>query len=668
MPNIIVRVKSLANEPENKTPICVNKSVIESIVARLYRTTRLPMMLGIIGPGLECVIKQLFSYIAHTPLQSPLRLHYFIAQASDLNSLAQLCQPFDVIVQQLDDIGISAVAGCHRVIGFDGALSIDVHIGQTIQALKQLTNAEQTFGAWMFSNTQAPKLDHPLAWQLARLSDDDASVILAASPNGSLSASMQQQLSNVTQLCGFRLLQWPLEPLSEMTLLSHPDPVSLDIAKKERAALRYQQQQTFAYNPLKSATEGNTAIIGGGVASGCLALSLAERGQALTLFCMDNAPGQQASGNKQGAIYPLLTPEDGPLSQFFLQGYLFSRQRINTLVKQGYNINHDFCGVLQTGHDARSAKRLHKIITARAWADAIAKPLTGAQASAIAGIEIGIDAIYYPLGGWVNPQQLTTAAIEQATTLSDVTCHFNTQVTAIERRNEQWYINAQVGNKQQAFGPFANLVLANGRHLTDFSQTAQLPISGFRGQVSHIPSRFALKKLTTVLCSHGYLTPAHDELHCTGASYIKDPDNLDYSATEQFDNLDKIRTSYQADWTQDVDISGHSARVGVRMVTRDHAPMMGCAPDYDAIIDTYQTQQHTKSSAQYWQHTQAPIHDGLFILGGLGSRGLTSGPLAAELLAAQMCGELIPTTTPILGLLNPNRMWMRKLIKGKALM
>ncbi|WP_342353821.1 FAD-dependent 5-carboxymethylaminomethyl-2-thiouridine(34) oxidoreductase MnmC [Shewanella hanedai] len=154
----------------------------------------------------------------------------------------------------------------------------------------------------------------------------------------------------------------------------------------------------------------------------------------------------------------------------------------------------------------------------------------------------------------------------------------------------------------------------------------------------------------------------------TGASYIKNPEHLEYCPNEQIENLHKVEQSYpDKSWTEDVDISGHSARIGVRMVTRDHAPMMGCAPDLDEILVNYQEHQHTKASIKYWQETPAPIHQGLFILGGLGSRGITSGPLAAEALAAQLCGEIIPLDGPTLDMLNPNRMWMRKLIKGKAL-
>jgi tRNA 5-methylaminomethyl-2-thiouridine biosynthesis bifunctional protein len=61
----------------------------------------------------------------------------------------------------------------------------------------------------------------------------------------------------------------------------------------------------------------------------------------------------------------------------------------------------------------------------------------------------------------------------------------------------------------------------------------------------------------------------------------------------------------------------------------------------------------------------APVWPDLYLLGALGSRGLCSAPLAAEVLASQMSDEPIPLDATTLAGLNPNRLWVRKLLKGK---
>ncbi len=637
--------------------------------------------LAILGKPHDPLLQQLLRITKHRTT-----FHLFVSQHQDLTDLiAQLACQTEPTLQQLsgqfEDIWLSNCNGCHCIIAKDGLLKIHLYLGHLAHNLKAICCGEQAIEQWILTDKLTiNELTEASLWQMARLSTPEALLLLPKQID--LLSLSERFLTQITR-CGFTLHRLNQAVEIELEPLQSIDAISKELALKERNALKQRYRNQLSDNPLATAQSGSIAIIGGGVAGACLALSLAERGQQMHFFCMDNAAGEQASGNKQGAIYPLLTPEHGALSHYFLQGYLFSRQRILSLVKEGFEINHDFCGVLQTGFDQRSHARLEKIITAQPWADTIAQAISAEQANQIAGISIDQAGIYYPLGGWVCPQQLSRAALEKAAQLADVELHYQTTITAIERRQNKWYLTAKQKDKQQEqqleFGPFDNLVLANGRHLTDFQQTQKLPISGFRGQVSHIPSRGELQKLNTVLCAHGYLTPAHEQLHCTGASYVKQPDNLDYSYDEQLENLHKIRSSYQADWAQsEIDISGHSARVGVRMVTRDHAPMMGCAPDFQTLFEDYQKQFSEKvqnrsqnnsqkiAQQEFWQNYLAPIHNGLFILGGLGSRGLTSGPLAAELLAAQLCGEIIPTTTDILRLLNPNRMWMRKLIKGKA--
>ncbi|EEE6311085.1 bifunctional tRNA (5-methylaminomethyl-2-thiouridine)(34)-methyltransferase MnmD/FAD-dependent 5-carboxymethylaminomethyl-2-thiouridine(34) oxidoreductase MnmC, partial [Salmonella enterica subsp. enterica serovar Enteritidis] len=102
-------------------------------------------------------------------------------------------------------------------------------------------------------------------------------------------------------------------------------------------------------------------------------------------------------------------------------------------------------------------------------------------------------------------------------------------------------------------------------------------------------------------------------------------------------------------------------RCGVRCATRDHLPMVGNVPDYHATLTHYADLADNKTSA-----APAPVYPGLFVLGALGSRGLCSAPLCAEILAAQMSNEPIPLDAGTLAALNPNRLWVRKLLKGKA--
>lgn len=54
----------------------------------------------------------------------------------------------------------------------------------------------------------------------------------------------------------------------------------------------------------------DVAIIGGGIASLCAAISLIKRGAKVTIYCEDDALALNASGNKQGAFYPQLSDDN----------------------------------------------------------------------------------------------------------------------------------------------------------------------------------------------------------------------------------------------------------------------------------------------------------------------------------------------------------------------
>ncbi len=108
-----------------------------------------------------------------------------------------------------------------------------------------------------------------------------------------------------------------------------------------------------------------------------------------------------------------------------------------------------------------------------------------------------------------------------------------------------------------------------------------------------------------------------------------------FSEEDQQHNRQRLIDCFPgAEWPQDVDISANDARCGVRCATRDHLPMVGNVPDYAATLTQYASLHEQPDIAD-----SAPVCRNLFMLGALGSRGLCTAPLSAELLAAQMSAE-----------------------------
>jgi tRNA 5-methylaminomethyl-2-thiouridine biosynthesis bifunctional protein len=57
---------------------------------------------------------------------------------------------------------------------------------------------------------------------------------------------------------------------------------------------------------------------------------------------------------------------------------------------------------------------------------------------------------------------------------------------------------------------------------------------------------------------------------------------------------------------------------------------------------------------------------GVYLLSGLGSRGITSAPILVDILVAELCRKPMPMGNTLLDALNPNRFLVRSLIRQQA--
>jgi tRNA 5-methylaminomethyl-2-thiouridine biosynthesis bifunctional protein len=84
-----------------------------------------------------------------------------------------------------------------------------------------------------------------------------------------------------------------------------------------------------------------------------------------------------------------------------------------------------------------------------------------------------------------------------------------------------------------------------------------------------------------------------------------------------------------------VDRTAVEGRAGVRATTPDRLPYAGAAPDADGFRRRFAG----LASGRLEAGSPGPVQEGLYVLGGLGSRGFTWAPLLGEAVASEMCGE-----------------------------
>lgn len=570
------------------------------------------------------------------------RLHFisfekFPLTVKDLHAAHAHWPELAEFAQQLQQQWPLPIAGCHRILLAEGRITLDLWFGDINELIPQLDDTlNNQVDAWFldgFAPSKNPDMWTPQLFNAMAKLARTGSTLATFTCAGFVRRGLIDAGFSMTKTKGFGRKREML------------------VGVMERAI------ETPARTPwyARPAAQGKeVAIVGGGIASALLSLALLRRGWQVTLYCEDDAPALGASGNRQGALYPLLNTHSATLTNFFSAAFTFARHVYDSLPVE---FDHAWCGVTQLGWDEKSQHKIDQMLSLE-FPDALVHAVDAETATKLCGLETGHGGATYPLGGWLCPAQLTAGALALAESLGLKT-HYQHRIEGLTQTADGWDLSiAEHETKRHAA-----VVLANGFKVSKFSQTEKLPFSAVGGQVSHIPTSPSLSKLLQVLCYDGYLTPQNpnNQQHCIGASYHRGVEEMQYNEEDQQHNRQRLLNCLpDVDWPCEVDVSATEARSGVRCATRDHMPLVGSVPRYDDTLETYATLVENHDNAE-----TAPVYENLFMLAALGSRGLCSAPLAAEILAAQMSDEPVPMDTETLAALNPNRFWVRKLLKGR---
>ncbi|SUB81907.1 tRNA 5-methylaminomethyl-2-thiouridine biosynthesis bifunctional protein MnmC [Pragia fontium] len=586
--------------------------------------------------------------------QSALKRLHFISfekyplTREDLTTVQQTWPQFAELCAELRQIWPLATAGCHRLYLDNEQVMLDLWFGDVNQLLPTLDySIHAKVDAWFldgFAPSKNPDMWTPLLFNhMAKLAADNGTFATFTAA-GFVRRGLQDAGFKVSRIKGFGHKREMLVGIKDAdTIVKQPHPAPW-----------------YARPPADNPQD--VAIIGGGIASAMTALSLLRRGAKVTLYCADAAPAQSASGNHQGVLYPLMVKDNSPLTQFFTQAFTFARQTYDSLLNKDIDFDHQWCGVIQLGHNLKNKRRNDAILASKPLPQ-IVTGFSQPEAETACGLPVGCDGIHYPMGGWLSPLQLTTNALAYAETLGMKT-YYQSQLIKLERMEQSWSLSFKHGKTVQ----HATVILAMGYQVSDITQAANLPLTLVRGQVSQVPTSPELSSLQQVLCYDGYLTPVDQQrqFHCLGASHGRDDGQTDYRQTEQEENRQRlINCLPNLAWPQHVDISDNIARCSIRSAVRDHFPLLGALPDYSRLLEVYQHLEHRVKKHEGIE--QAPIWPDLYLIAGLGSRGLCSAPLLAEILAGQIFDEPLPMTADLLEALSPNRKWIKKLLKGAPL-
>ncbi len=391
-------------------------------------------------------------------------------------------------------------------------------------------------------------------------------------------------------------------------------------------------------------------IIGAGLAGCTSAHALAERGWKITLLERNNIIASEASGNPQGVLYAKLSHKEEAQAAFNLASLQFAQ----SFYSSRWIATGEQTGVLQLAHCAAEQLLQTQLREKFSAATELVQFVSAGRASELAGTSLAHNAIHFPNAGWINPAKLCAQLITHP--LIQVIA--NTTAVDIAYNGENWCIN----NNAELQAPV--VIIANARDAHYFTQTRHLPIKSIRGQITYLPATETSKKIKIVICSEGYIAPANEGIHCTGATFNLKEESTALRAEDHHTNLENLREalSDMADEWGNLDNNLLGGRVAFRCTLPDYLPAVGPVADEIPMLDSFAPLR--KNARAFIQGTGKYL-PGLYLNIGHGSRGLAYTPLCAEILAAHINNESQPIASELVTALNPARFLIRDLIKNK---
>lgn len=572
----------------------------------------------------------------------PLTKKQLIKSLSSLNTLFKekdeliTCYP-DYPEQQQDQLV--------QCLFFENKIKLTIYFNDSTQALNAIKLPRKQNGlvdAWYldgFSPARNPEMwQEALFEEMARLSKPQATI-----STFTIAGFIRRGLEKV----GFRL--------EKRRYLGN---------KNEILVGKYQQNKLTdkGYQLRPSITKPqHVSIIGGGIASACAAYVLTKNGIKVTLYCKDIKVAQGASSNAIGALFPLIHQQQDDISLFYQEAFYFALNFYNSLTEQGYHFSHDWCGLLEISYKASLEKRQQEFEKLQAWPKNLVQSIDNVQASEQANIPLEHGGLFFPQSGWIAPQELVEQLFKAANNTNRLRIETSTTVENItQKEDESWLLSTNKGDFNASV-----LIFCGGAEAIDLPTINQLPLTSVRGQITSMNTNDNIGKLNTVICHKGYLTPENKGIHCIGATFDKNTfdmvprDKDDHYNLTMLENCLPDITNNIAAWQQS-DILTRKARL--RCMTPDHLPMVGAMPDINDHIATYA---HLSKDKNWRFYQAAPTIKNLYLLTGLGARGLCTAPLLAAILSADLTGSPYPISNDMLFNLSPNRFVIRDLIKRK---
>jgi len=386
--------------------------------------------------------------------------------------------------------------------------------------------------------------------------------------------------------------------------------------KRQRLEAEFTEPGEIAKPP---AYPQKALVIGGGIAGACLANALTQANIKCVLIEKESV-ASGASGNPYGLVSPRLDLDDTPLARFYRTAFAYANWFYTKMCPDAFTQT----DIRKLAINTEQQQKFFALMQAGALPPEQMELLNDGQELRING------------AGILQPVKAVNKLVAQATIISQ-------QIVQLIFKEGQWRALTANGVEVDR-API--IILATGCGIIDAPDIPKMRL--LRGQISITNDVQNLP--ATPLVGQSYTVPIAPNTLLFGATHDR-LDTLENAKVRQSDhvrNLDNL-TKLDPELAAKIDVTKLTGRASVRAASPDMQPLAGPVPT--AAICNW--------SREHWgkldDYVDAPKHPGLFILNGLGSRGLTLAPLLAEEIVRQVTDAPSVLEKEVINALHPAR-------------